>query len=192
MEKKTIKKGVYIAYVLLLIIFLGGALLAPLLAFKDEKIAVIIYETYAPTCHQKLSRSFCIFDNNVVSIRDCTPQTGEFILNDNKIIKSNYNGKIGYKMAICSRDIGLYGAMLLAALVYPFIRKWDNANVPPAIYFMAAIIPIGLDGGLQFLGTLHILSHYESTNIIRFITGGIAGIAITFYLIPLAMSFIEK
>ncbi|MEM3422303.1 MAG: DUF2085 domain-containing protein [Candidatus Bilamarchaeaceae archaeon] len=192
MDKKTIKKLFYVSYVILLIGFVGGAFLAPFVAFKDEKIANMIYEIYAPTCHQKISRSFCVFDDNPLNIGDCTPQLGKFIPNDNKIIKTEYEGKIGYKIAFCSRDTGIYGMMLIAALIYPLLRKWDSDEVLPPIYFILALIPLGIDGGLQLLGALNLVGHYESTNTIRFLTGAFAGFAATFYLIPLVMNFIEK
>lgn len=189
MNKDTIKKLFYIGYIVLFGIFVGGAFLAPLIAFQYEKSANALYAAYAPTCHQKLSRSFCVFED--FSIGDCTPQTGVFVPNDNAIIKTNYGGKTGYKIAICSRDVGIYGVAVLSALAYPFFRKWDSKDVPPTIYFILAIIPLAIDGGLQLLGSFGVI-HYESTNLIRFVTGALAGAAITFYLIPLIMNIIEK
>ncbi len=192
-DTKTIKKIAYAGYVLFFLGFVAVAAAAPLLAFEDEGAAKIIYDAYSPFCHQKLSRSFCIFDDAGISVADCTPQTGVFMPDDNRLIKAAAGGRTGYKIAICSRDVGLYGMMVAAALVYPFFRKWDSREMPPAIYFILALVPIAIDGTLQILGSFGLFGiAYESTNLIRFLSGGLAGAAVSFYLIPLMMNLIDK
>jgi uncharacterized membrane protein len=100
---------------------------------------------------------------------------------------------IGYKMPVCSRDFGLYAALLMGALVYPIVRELKDRRVPPPVFFLLALVPIALDGGLQ-LGTILLSSMgtidfvYESTNVLRLITGVIAGFAASFYAIPLLMN----
>jgi uncharacterized membrane protein len=49
-----------------------------------------------------------------------------------------------------------------------------------------AIIPIALDGGTQLIGLR------ESTNLLRAITGSIAGFAFSFYFIPMLNAFFLK
>lgn len=192
-EQKTAKKIAYAGYVLVFLSFIALAVAAPLLAFENESAAKIIYNAYSPFCHQKLSRSFCVFNNAGFSVSDCTPQTGVFIQGDNRLIKAIIDGKVGYKIAICSRDIGLYGMIVGAALVYPLFRKWDSREMPPAIYFILALVPIGIDGTLQVLGSFGLFGiAYESTNMMRFLSGGLAGTAVSFYLIPLMMNLIDK
>jgi len=193
-DKVLIKKIFYLVYVLIFLVFIGGAIITPFVAFSDEKTARSLYDAYAQTCHQKLSRSFCVFEeNSAFSFGDCTPQTGVFVNNDNRIIKSVMDGKVGYKIAVCSRDVGIYGAMVLAALFYPLFRKWDSGDVPPGIYLIILLIPLAIDGTAQLLGSFGIFGfYYESTNLIRLLTGVLAGAAITFYIIPLGMNIIDQ
>ncbi|MFH1222434.1 MAG: DUF2085 domain-containing protein [Candidatus Micrarchaeota archaeon] len=191
---KKIKLVAYALYVLLLVAFVGAALATPFLAFQSKELAYKSYDMFAPTCHQKLSRSQCIFrdTNGAYSFGDCTPQNGVFVENDGRQITSVRDGTIGYKVPICARDVALYGAMLLAAFIYPFVKKWDDPHVPPAIYFVLAIVPLGIDGAWQLLGTLNLVAPYESTNLIRTITGVIAGVAATWYIIPIIMNLINR
>ena len=54
------------------------------------------------------------------------------------------------------------------------------------------MIPIGIDGGLQFISDLGVVPlAYESTNMLRLLTGAIAGIVASFYAIPLIMNFVK-
>lgn len=179
---------IYGLYVLSLILFVGGAMLTPFLAHEHNPVADTLYGTYKPACHQKISRSQCVFKDSSggFSVGDCTNQSGEFVADDQKQKKNVVDNSTGYKIGVCARDTGIYGFMLLAALVYPFVFKLDNKKMLPPIIFIAAIIPIGLDGGLQFLSTLGLFGiEYESINIVRFITGAIVGAAITVYALPI-------
>jgi uncharacterized membrane protein len=54
-------------------------------------------------------------------------------------------------------------------------------------------VPIGLDGGLQLASDTGLVAFaYESTNMIRVITGGIAGLAASFYAIPVLMNMFSR
>lgn len=161
----------------------------PYLAFNGDKLANSLYNPgFSWACHQKISRSLCLFraSSGNYYIADCLKQTNTYVANDNKILTAtNENGDIGYKMPVCARDVGIYVAMLIASLAYPFIRKLDIDELPPGIFLLLSFIPIGVDGGLQLLSELHLFGNYESTNLIRLITGAIAGFVMTFYIFPL-------
>jgi len=194
LDRNLLKKISYAAYVVFFLLFIAGAVITPLISFEDEKTGKLFYDAYSLTCHQKLSRSFCIFeDAGGLTVGDCTPQTWVFVPNDNRIIKAARDGSVGYKIAVCSRDVGLYGAMVLTALLYPFFRKWDSGDVPPAIYFVLALLPMAIDGTLQIFGSFGLFGiAYESTNLVRFLTGALAGAAVSIYAIPLIMNIIES
>ena len=133
-----------------------------------------------------MSRSTCIFDDG--SIGDCTKQEGNYTPDDRKNLSVTIDDTLGYKFPVCTRDIGIYGFMLLGALAYPFIFKLDEKNILPPVLLVLAMVPIGLDGGSQFLSDvgINVLGQaYESTNMMRLITGGIAGVAVSFYAIPI-------
>ena len=161
----------------------------PYLAFTGD--ASWLYNPgFSWACHQKISRSLCMFKDAQGNyfIADCLKQSGSYIPNDNTIFSAkNEHGEAGYKMPVCARDIAIYGAMLIGAIIYPFFRKLEDKSVPAAIFLLLALVPIGIDGTLQLLSELgfNILGHYESTNSARIITGAIAGFALPFYIFPL-------
>jgi len=193
MEREYI---IYAAYLLVFLLIFGFMIGIPLLAFNSDMTSAYGAIHAANICHQKLSRSLCIFtDGKGYWIGDCTPQTGEFITNplDWSTIKVENDGVVGYKMAVCARDFGIYGAMLLGGLVYPFVRNIRDRRVPPAIYLVAALVPIGIDGTLQLVSEIGLLPFiYESTNLIRLLTGGIAGFAAAFYTIALLVNLFTE
>jgi len=187
-------KIAYAGYILVFLLFMGTTLAIPILAFENDMKSA--YDIYGPLCHQKLSRSLCIFqESGSMWIDNCTPQEGQFINNkmDRDLVKVIKGDAIGFKMPLCSRDIGLYGAMLLAGLIYPLVRRLDDKTLYPSIFLIAALVPVGLDGGIQIISELGLFPIiYESTNLIRLITGAIAGFAATFYALPLLINMVSK
>lgn len=185
---------IYTIYMVFFIILVGFVLATPLLAFSRD--VGFMYDGFSYLCHQKLSRSLCVFsDGQGLWIADCIPQTGEYItdLADRTEIKVETDGQVGYKMPVCSRDIGLYAAMLLGGAIYPIIRELKDRSIYPALYLIVAIIPLGLDGGLQFISDIGLLPFaYESTNAIRLLTGAIAGFASAFYAIPVLINMFAE
>jgi len=183
----------YIIYMAVMFFVVGFIAITPLIAFQDEGTSEVLYKVFSPACHQKLSRSLCLFQSESgYFISDCTPQTGIFVPNDADILSSEIDGNIGYKFPVCSRDVALYFAMFIGGAVYPFIRKIEEKKMPPAIYFIVAISPIALDGVVQLASLVGILPPYESTNLIRMITGGFAGFAAAIYIIPIIMGLFSK
>ncbi len=191
MEKEHI---IYAIYMIFFTILAGFVLITPLLAFSQDM--GFVYEAFSYTCHQKLSRSLCVFnDEQGLWIADCTQQTGEYVASpsDRSEIKVERNNVVGYKMPVCSRDAGLYVALLLGGAIYPLVRELKDRNIYPAIYLIIAIIPLGLDGGLQFASDTGLLQlAYESTNAIRLMTGAIAGLAAAFYAIPVLINMFSE
>ncbi len=171
-----------------LFLFMSGIAITPLIMFTHPELGNALYHPgFSWACHQKLSRSICLFqDQNGYSISDCTAQTGTYITNDQRIVASTKEGVTGYKFPVCTRDIAIYGFLLLGSIYMKFFKP--KANVPPAIWFILALIPMGIDGTLQLISnlgiSLPIIGAYESTNFMRFLTGGIAGIVASRYVVP--------
>ncbi len=184
----------YTGYMLFFIVFVGLILITPLLAFEHD--VDTLYSVFSTTCHQKMSRSLCLFSGSEgYWIADCTTQTGEFVTErvDRTLIRVESRDGIGYKMPVCARDIGLYAAMLLGGIAYPLARRIEDRELYPAIFLVIALIPIGLDGGVQLVSEIGLLPFvYESTNTIRLFTGAIAGFAASFYAIPLLVNMASK
>jgi uncharacterized membrane protein len=82
------------------------------------------------------------------------------------------------KLGVCSRCTSIYFSFLLAAVVYPFIRKLSSMQLPPLWILLAAGAIMVLDGGLDLLDV------WNNTFISREITGAILGFVLPFYIIP--------
>ncbi len=69
------------------------------------------------------------------------------------------------QMAYCARCFGIFFGFVIGAAIATFVKvdlKWW--------LLVIGLVPIGLDGGLQ------LITSYESNNIIRLLTGSLAGI----------------
>jgi uncharacterized membrane protein len=189
----------YFAYLGLLVLLLGAIVATPLIAFQNESSSKVLYSVFAPTCHEKISRSLCLFksDYDGYSVHDCTPQDGRYHSGDEGRIKTTGSTAVdditvGYKFPVCSRCLALYAFMLIGAIAYPFMRKLDEKKFPAPIYFVLAVVPLALDGAWQLLSSFGVLPPYESTNLIRIITGGLAGFATSYYLLAMVMNFLSR
>lgn len=92
-----------------------------------EAPANIIYKIYRPLCHQLAFRSFFLFGDQVVYPRELAGLDGivsygeatgfnEYDINTAREFLGN--DTMGYKMALCERDIAIYGAILLFGIVF--------------------------------------------------------------------------
>jgi len=164
---------------LLVGLYVGLPVLAPaLMASGTEGPARLIYTIYKPMCHQLPWRSFFLFGEQPYYMRDyLVSQVGEATLGNLWIARSFYGtAELGYKMALCERDIATYGMMLLAGMVFGLIRK--RLKPLPWPVFVLFLVPMGIDGGLQLIG-LH-----ESTPLLRVITGGLFGLGAIWLAYP--------
>ena len=176
--------ALYLFLLLFMIIWTGLIFLPPYAAISgDEELAYSLYNFHKPLCHQILSRSWCFFsDGTNTWIGNCVEDetvSGERNLLTGRVHYVIIDDAIGWETGVCARDISIYLGILIGLIVFPFFRKLDSKEIPPAIFYLIALIPIALDGGTQFIGLR------ESTNFLRLITGFIAGFPIAFYVIPM-------
>ncbi|GAB4456426.1 MAG: hypothetical protein Kow00120_25750 [Anaerolineae bacterium] len=87
------------------------------------------------------------------------------------------NPQMGYKVALCERDIAIYGALLIGALLFSRVR----GRLRPApfwLYFLLGIAPIGLDGFSQLLSDpqIGLWPLRESIPAFRLLTGALFGL----------------
>jgi uncharacterized membrane protein/glutaredoxin len=82
----------------------------------------------------------------------------------------------GYQMAMCQRDMAIYGSIFVAGLGFNLVRR----RLKPLSWqvFVVLITPMAVDGTLQLLGVL------ESTPLRRLITGGLFGLACVLLAFP--------
>jgi uncharacterized membrane protein len=90
-----------------------------------------------------------------------------------------------YEFPVCARDLAFYSFLMVGALAFPIFRKINSKEVPNIWFLIFSIIPMAIDGGTQLLGWR------ESTNLLRFLTGALAGFVCAYYLIPLVNIFVD-
>ncbi len=80
----------------------------------------------------------------------------------------------GNQMPFCARCVAIYTFMAvgIALTVFPRMPHYDRINNLKAWWLIVALVPLGIDGVGQLLGFC------ESTNLVRFITGGLCGLVV--------------
>jgi len=139
--------------------------------------ARVIYGLYSFTCHQLPDHSyFLVGPNPVPLIPDLEAngmQEGLDLLQRRQFIG---NPALGYKTAICQRDLAIYGAVLAAGLLYALVRR--QVRQIPLWLFLLFLIPIGVDGVTQLVGLRE--SNWE----LRTLTGALFGAAAVWFAYP--------
>jgi uncharacterized membrane protein len=182
----------------LLFLYISLPFVAPLL-MKIQQVAAaeVIYTIYKPLCHQFAFRSYFLFGVQPVYPRSLAgltfPITWELITGDSIIdiiAAKDFIGDefLGYKVAMCERDIAMYGSFLIFAIIYIASRK-RISSFSFWIWFVAGVLPIAIDGVSQLSGVgLNLLSWIqprESTPFLRTVTGTLFGFFSGWYVIPL-------
>lgn len=152
-----------------LFLYTGLSLTAPvLMKAGSDSAAKVIYTLYAPMCHQFAFRSWFLFGDQLVYPREVAgsdlksfeayaaqdPHFEGIDLYawsvDMELAARSFKGnpQMGYKTALCERDVAIYGAMLLAGGVFAGMRRWLRP-APLWLYLILGLMPIGLDGFSQ-------------------------------------------
>ena len=175
------------AFSLIVFIYAGLPFMAPtLMKVGATGPARVIYTIYSPFCHQFAFRSFFLYGpqaayprelagTDLVSYGQATSMDEQDVIAARRYIGDE---RVGYKTALCERDIGIYVGILIAGLVYGFIRNRRSVKpLPLKFWFLLGIVPIALDGGTQLISQLGILPFppRESTPLLRTATGLLFG-----------------
>jgi uncharacterized membrane protein len=153
-----------------------------------ERPAHLIYTIYHPLCHQLPFRSWYLFGTQFsYSIEEISRLVGTVGL-----VEHGYIGDaaFGFKVALCQRDVALYGTIFLTGLVFGLTRRrWRP--MPGWAYFLFGIVPIGLDGGLQMVYYIVLrvlpsfdLPSFESNALRRTVTGVLFGLSTVWLAYP--------
>lgn len=157
--------------------------LAPLLMIAGWTLpARIIYTIYRPACHQRPERSYFLGGQDFVYSPEELVAGGVDL---DPFVRDIGNEAIGWKMAFCERDLAIYGAIFLGGLAYGLVRLLRRRQGPgtwrmPLWIFALFLVPMGVDGVLQLFG------FYESTWLLRTITGVIFGLGAVLFAYPYA------
>ena len=190
---------------LFMLIYVGLPFLAPtLMKLGAELPARAIYRIYSPLCHQFGFRSFFLYGEQVVyplaeahmtGIKTFEQATGIPNLNDpysaTRFDARKYTGDetVGYKVALCERDVAIYLAILLFGIMYGLSGRRVK-SLHWAIWLLIGIAPIGLDGFSQLFSQFNwawlnsILPYRESTVYLRILTGSLFGFMTAWFAYP--------
>lgn len=186
-------------------LYFGLAMFAPVLMKIGATLpANIIYGIYKPLCHQFGFRSFFLFGeqpyyplkeakmSNVLTFDQITGfQDLQNPVAYSRLQARQFTGNetVGYKMALCERDIAIYGGMFLFGLVYSLTKR----RLKPLHWILWVLLgmgPIGLDGFSQLFSQMNwsflanILPYRESTPFLRVFTGLLFGITTAWFAYP--------
>jgi uncharacterized membrane protein len=193
--------------------YVGLPILAPV--FMQAGLtgpARTIYTLYSPFCHQMASRSFFLFGEQIAyprevagssltpieafmpslpEFQDASPDPNEwetFMLPARQFVG---NATMGYKLALCQRDISLYLAVLGGGLLFGLLRRRLTIKPMPFwLFVLVGLLPIALDGFSQlfsqfFVGFgLDIMAIRESTPLLRTLTGTLFGLSLVWLIYP--------
>jgi len=174
---------------LTLALYVFLALLAPVLMQVGRVDgANLIYRLYRPFCHQLAYRSFFLFGEQPVypreladieNLRPYEEVTGNDGDDIYAAIDFKGNEELGYKAALCQRDLAIYASLLLFGLVFAVSGKRIKP-LPWYLWILLGLLPIALDGVSQLvsqweLSFLPWLAVRESTPFLRVLTGSLFG-----------------
>ena len=97
------------------------------------------------------------------------------------------NSEMGYKTALCQRDIAIYLSIALFCIVF-MISKNRIPRLHWSLWIVLGLIPIAVDGFSQMLSTIVPFINRESTPMIRVLTGSLFGFMTSWFVIP----YLEK
>jgi uncharacterized membrane protein len=190
---------------ILIFIYVGLPFLAPvLMKSQSPGLARVIYKMYSPLCHQFGFRSFFLFgeqpyyplkEAGLVNLKTFERVSGYADVANpysvSRLYARQYTGDetVGYKVALCERDVAIYAAMLLFGLVYGL-----TGRRLPALHWMVWVLlalgPIGLDGVSQIVSQFNlawlapVLPYRESTPFLRVLTGFLFGFGTAWFAFP--------
>jgi uncharacterized membrane protein len=184
---------------LIVFLFVGVAFAAPVfMEMGWTQPAHAIYTVYKPLCHQLAFRSWFLFGEQAVypradyQVRFGMQDAGwpELFADARGFVG---NDTMGYKVALCERDVAIYGAMLLGGLLYALLRRRGMRAMPFWLFLLVGVIPMGLDGGSQFV-SLFVpgFPPRESVWQLRLLTGALFGLSLIWLAFPSIQEGMEE
>lgn len=185
----------------LFLLYVGLPFLAPVLMKSGaETPARVIYTVYSPLCHQLGFRSFFLFGEQpyypraaagIPGLKTFGQVTGIDESNAGLLEARQFigNERVGYKVALCQRDVAIYAAIVVFGLLYALTGR----RIRPlhwAAWLLISIAPLGLDGFSQLFSQIGLplvsdwLPFRESTPTLRVITGFLFGFGTAWFGLP--------
>lgn len=190
---------------LLMALYVGLPFLAPVFMKAGLEIpARLVYTIYSPLCHQFGFRSFYLFGEqfyyplseaglkNVKTFEEVTGLTNLHDPNSIERLQARQfigNETVGYKVALCERDVAIYMGIVVFGLLFALTRRqWRPLHW--ALWILIGLGPIGLDGFSQLISQFNlpwfasVLPYRESTPFLRVLTGFLFGFATAWFAYP--------
>jgi uncharacterized membrane protein len=168
--------------------YVGIPFLAPILMHLGLIMpANAIYGVYSIFCHQLPDHSFFLFGHDHAPLEPVLVQGG-MAEGLNLLVMRRFVGNelLGYKVALCQRDVAIYGSVLLAGLVYGIVRNRRIVRPLPLKVYALFLIPIAVDGISQMFGLR------ESNWVLRTITGMVFGVGSVWLAYPYVEEAMES
>jgi uncharacterized membrane protein len=172
------------------VFFIGLPFLAPtLMELGLVTPAKLIYKSYSITCHQLPYRSWFLFGEqgyypraaaNLPGVMSFGEATG---LSEGDTIADRYKARefvgeqrLGYKAALCERDVAIYGGILAFGLLFALTGR-RIPRLPWYFWLLIGILPVAIDGLSQLISQppISLFAYRESTPFLRTITGFLFG-----------------
>jgi uncharacterized membrane protein len=185
---------------LLVIFYLGLPFLAPALTkVGAEGPANLMYRGYGLVCHQLAYRSFFLFGEQLVYPRAAAEVDGLYTYSEATGLGEESNAKdiltarrfvgnddLGYKIALCQRDVAIYASILLFGVLFSLTGRRIPA-LPWYLWILIGMVPIALDGMSQLLSQppFNFWDFRESTPYLRVFTGVLFGFTTAWFGYPL-------
>lgn len=83
---------------------------------------------------------------------------------------------LGYQLAMCARNLAIYGSLFAGSLLFRWARAWLHAL--DWRLWLVTMLPMALDGGTQLFGW------HESNWELRTLTGMIFGLGVCWFILP--------
>jgi uncharacterized membrane protein len=180
---------------ILIFIYVGLPFLAPILMkVGAESPANVIYKAYGFVCHQLAFRSWFLFGEQYAYPREAAGIEGlvsyEQVsgLDSNDLLAARDfigNPDVGYKVALCQRDVAIYGGILIFGIVFGLTgRKIKSLHV--LIWIFVGIVPIAIDGVSQLISQppFQLIPYRESTPLFRSLSGFLFGFMTAWFGYP--------
>jgi uncharacterized membrane protein len=176
-------------------IYLSLAFMAPvLMKIGATRPAIVLYRGYGFVCHQLAFRSWFLFGEQAVYPRQeaglqglITLQQATGIPGPDLLAARDFvgNEQLGYKVALCQRDVAIYGGILLFGLVFAFSKR-KIKSLHWLIWIVVGILPIAIDGLSQLFSQppLSFIPYRESTPFLRTLTGFLFGFLTAWFGYP--------
>jgi uncharacterized membrane protein len=172
----------------------------------QDRTARAIYTIYSPACHQLAFRSWFLFGEqpfyplsaaemtDVRPFEDYAGSDPHFHALDPEesfgvysLAARSYlgNQEMGYKVALCQRDVAIYGGLLVAGLLFGLVRS-RLKSLSWKVFVLAAVIPMMVDGGYQLVAHMlpGVLGVHETVPALRTLTGFLFGAGLMWLTYP--------